>query len=422
MQPDSPELNFGCGWLRAEGVHMQLARRILNLLKTDSGAWEPYYRARELKEAGEAVVNLTVGDHDIPTDPAILAEMSESASRGRTGYSVVSGTTALRKAVATRIEKRTGVPTGIENVVITCGGQGALLVSHLAILNPGDRALFFDPYYPTYPGTIMAAGGTPVPVATSPRRDFRPEAKALDQAAVGATSLLFNSPNNPTGTIYPQETIAMIAAAAQKHDLWVISDEVYDTQVWSGEHASIRAVDGLQERTFVIGSMSKSYAMTGSRVGWLAGPAEIMNALGELLTVVTFGVPEYIQDAALYALNRDLEFEPKVAEPFRRRLSVALDVLRNQRVVSLVPPMGAMYLMLDVRATGLSGRDFALHLLEHERIAVMPGESFGRSAAGHVRVAMTVPAEDLGDALRRLASVAGELARNRSATAAPAAA
>lgn len=407
---------------RTHGVNMQLAKRILSMLESDSGAWEPYYRARKMKKDGESVLDLTVGDHDIPTNPAILAEMARSAASGRTGYTVVPGTTELRKAVAARIENRTGVPTGIENVVITSGGQGALLVSHLAILNPGDRALFFDPYYPTYPGTITAAGGTPVPVATRPEHEFRPDAEQLDRLAPGATSLLFNSPNNPTGTIYPPDAIATIAEIALRHDLWIISDEVYDTQVWSGEHFSIRSLEGMRNRTFVIGSMSKSFAMTGSRVGWLAGPAEVIGALGELLTVVTFGVPEYVQDAALYALGRELEFEKGIAAPFRERLGVALDILRNQQCVALVPPKGAMYLMLDIRSTGMTGKEFALHLLDRERIAVMPGESFGQSAAGHVRVAMTVPASDLGDAIRRLVAVAGELAGRRTTARAPAAA
>ena len=401
---------------------MQLAKRILSMLESDSGAWEPYYRARAMKEDGEFVLDLTVGDHDIPTNPAILAEMARSAASGRTGYTVVPGTTELRRAVAARIEDRTGVPTGIENVVITSGGQGALLVSHLAILNPGDRALFLDPYYPTYPGTITAAGGTPVPVATDPDHEFRPDAELLDRLAPGATSLLFNSPNNPTGTIYPPDAIAAIADTARRHDLWIISDEVYDTQIWSGQHVSIRSLEGMQDRTFVIGSMSKSFAMTGSRVGWLAGPANVIQALGELLTVVTFGVPEYVQDAALYALGRELEFETGIAAPFRERLGVALDILRGQQCVALVPPMGAMYLMLDIRSTGMTGKEFALHLLDRERIAVMPGESFGQSAAGHVRVAMTVPARDLGDAIGRLVAVAGELAGDRTKVRAPAAA
>ncbi len=393
---------------------MKLADRTLSMMQSDAGTWEPHFRARRMKEAGEQVIDLTIGDHDIQTDPSILAAMADSAANGRTGYTVIPGITPLRKAIAERIQTRTGVSTGAENVVITSGGQGALIISHLAVLNANDRALFFDPYYPTYPGTITAAGGTPVPVVTRSAHQFWPDATLLDNAARGAKSILINSPNNPSGTVYPRDTISMIAETARKHDLWVVSDEVYDTQVWSGEHHSIRSLDGMLERTLVIGSMSKSFAMTGSRVGWLVAPAEVIEALGELITVVTFGVPEFIQEAALYALQRGQQFEEQIAAPFRRRLAVALDVLGNQQAVALVQPRGAMYLMIDIRATGLSGKEFALELLANENIAVMPGESFGSSAAGHVRVAMTVPADDLGDALRRLSSFAGKLSRTGS--------
>ncbi len=381
---------------------------------TDSGAWEPYYRARAMKEAGIPVCDLTVGDHDIPTDPSILAEMTRSARGGKTRYTAIAGITPLRQAVANRIEQRTGIPTGVENVMITNGGQGALIASHLALLNPGDRALFFDPYYPTYPGTIMAAGGIPVPVATDPRNEFRPDPAALKAAASGARSLLFNSPNNPTGTVYPRETIRLLGDTAMEHDLWVISDEVYDTQIWSGQHHSIRALPGMEERSLVIGSMSKAYAMTGSRVGWLAGPAKIMEALDTLLTVVTFGVPEYIQEAALFALEQGSPFEEWISSPFRQRVQVALARLEGQQAVVAVPPRGAMYLMLNIGATGMSGKEFAMHLLETEQVAVMPGESFGSRSAGHVRVALTVPAEELGDAIGRLATLAGRLAADRA--------
>ncbi len=380
---------------------------------TDSGAWEPFFRARAMKEAGTPVCDLTVGDHDIPTDPSILDEMARSAAGGKTGYTAIPGITSLRQAVASRIERRTGIPTGVENVMITNGGQGALIASHLAMLNPGDRALFLDPYYPTYPGTILAAGGIPVPVSTDPADEFRPDPEALEVAAVGARSLLFNSPNNPTGTVYPAETIRLLADTATRHDLWVVSDEVYDTQLWSGQHISIRTMPGMAERTFVIGSMSKAYAMTGSRVGWLAGPAAIMEALETLLTVVTFGVPEYIQEAARFALEQGRPFEERIAAPFRERARVAMACLARQQTVVAVPPRGAMYLMLNISATGMSGREFAMHLLEIEGIAVMPGESFGSQAAGHVRVALTVPANELGDAIGRLASLAGRLAASR---------
>lgn len=184
--------------------------------------------------------------------------------------------------------------------------------------------------------------------------------------------------------------------------MWIISDEVYDTQVWEGTHITPRAEDGMAERTLVIGSMSKSHAMTGSRVGWICGPKDIVAQIINLSVHTTYGVPGYIQDAALYALGQGYDLEARIAAPFARRRDMAWQLLQGQNLIKAVRPEGAMYLMLDIRATGLSGLDFAEKLLEAEKIAVMPGESFGTAAAGHIRVAMTVDDDRFGDAMTRL--------------------
>ena len=325
----------------------------------DGGAWIPYNRAREMMAAGELVTDLTIGDHDIKTAPDIIRDMLRSAAGGKTGYTAIPGTDGLRRAVAERIETWTGVATGERNVIITNGGQGALFTAHLAVLNHGDRALYGEPYYPTYPNTIRAAGGRPDALPMRPELGFQPDSESIDRLFPGARSILLNSPNNPTGAVYPRESLEKIADAAERHGLWVISDEVYDTQVWQGDHVSIRSLPGMRERTFVIGSMSKAYAMTGFRVGWLAGPSDVIGAIEELVTVSTFGVPEFIQEAAQFALMQGLELEQRVAAPFRERRAAALQVLKGRNAVSISPPGGAMYLMLDIRPTGLSGKEFA---------------------------------------------------------------
>ncbi len=376
----------------------------------DGGAWIPFFRAREMIAAGERVTDLTIGDHDIKTAPDIIEAMRRSASGGRTGYTAVSGAERLREAVAARIEERTGVATTSRNVAITSGGQGALLTAHLAVLNHGDRALYGEPHYPTYPNTIRAAGGQPTALPMRPELGFQPDPRNLERLAPGARSILFNSPNNPTGAVYPPENLEMISEAAKRHGLWAISDEVYDTQVWEGGHVSIRSLPCMRERTLVIGSMSKAFAMTGFRVGWLAGPEDVVEAIGELITVMTFGVPEFVQDAALYALRRGEELEQRIAAPFRERREAALQVLTGRNAVGVSPPGGAMYLMLDIRSTGMSGDEFANLLLDREKIAVMPGESFGRSASGHIRAAMTADSDMLADALDRLAALVESLA------------
>ena len=390
---------------------MQLSRRISTLTGGGSDGWDVFNRAREMIAAGEDVTELTIGEHDIRTDPSILDAMHRSALAGHTGYSAMAGVAGLRERVADRLTQRTGVKTRPENVMVTPGGQAALYAAHHAVCDEGDRALYIDPYYATYPGVIRGVGAVPVAVQTRSSQAFQPQVEALDQAAPGAKSLLINSPNNPTGVIYSRDTLDGIAEVCQRHDLWLISDEVYDTQVWEGSHLSPRALPGMAERTLVIGSMSKSHAMTGSRIGWVVGPEAVVDHMTTLALHTTYGVPGFIQDAAIFALDQGTALEEQIAEPFRRRRALALEVLAAQNTVVPIPCQGAMYLMLDIRATGLSGEDFANALLDAHRIAVMPGESFGAAAKGHLRVAMTVDDGRFVQALKTLCAFAASQAR-----------
>jgi len=385
---------------------MQLSNRITTLLGDGHDGWGLYLKSREMIEAGIPVTELTIGEHDIRTHPDILNAMHKSALGGHTGYAAVPGTTDLRQAVAARVQDRTGVPTTIDNVLITPGGQSALFFSHHAVCDEGDTALFIDPYYATYPATLRAVGAIATPVAAHARDNFEPQAEAIAKHAKGAKSLLINTPNNPTGVVYSRTTLEGIADVCRENDLWLISDEVYDTQIWQGEHLSPRALPDMAQRTLVVGSMSKSHAMTGSRIGWIVAPKKAIEHLTNLATHTTYGVPGYIQDAAQFALEQGIPLEAEVAAPFARRREIAMRVLDGQNVVKHLPAMGAMYLMLDVRATGMSGEDFGHALLQSEHIAVMPGNSFGQSAASHIRVAMTVEDAVFGQALERLVEFA----------------
>lgn len=280
---------------------MALSKRITTLTPDASGGWDLFLRARAMKAAGVDVTELTIGEHDIRTDPAILDEMHRAALAGHTGYADIPGIPALRDEVAARIEAASGVKTTRDNVLVTPGGQSGLFASHMALCDPGQNALFIDPYYATYPGTIRGAGAIPCPVAARPENGFQPDPADIDAAAAGgAASLMINTPNNPTGVVYSRETLEGIAEVARARDLWVISDEVYDSQVWEGRHLSIRAIEGMAERTLVVGSMSKSHAMTGSRIGWVVGPQEVVGHMINLSTHTTYGVAGYIQDAALF--------------------------------------------------------------------------------------------------------------------------
>ena len=391
---------------------MQLSSRITGLLGGGSDGWGVFLRARQMIADGTDVTELTIGEHDIRTAAPILQDMYRAALAGHTGYAAIPGTTDLRDAVAARLQERTGVPTTRDNVLITPGGQSALFAAHMATCNPGDTALYIDPYYATYPGTIRGVSALPHAVFASADDAFQPRPDAIAAAAkqTGATSLLVNSPNNPTGVVYSRETLEGIAQVCRDHNMWLISDEVYDTQVWEGEHLSPRALDGMADHTLVVGSMSKSHAMTGSRCGWIVGPVDAIEHLTNLATHTTYGVPGYIQDAALFALNQGTAFETEISAPFQRRRLLAQDILARQNAVSLVPAQGAMYVMLDIRSTGMTGENFAYALLEKHHIAVMPGESFGEAAAGHIRVAMTIEDTRFAQALATLCDFAEALA------------
>ena len=389
---------------------MQISKRVTGLLGGGSDGWGVFNRARQMIADGITVTELTIGEHDIRTAAPILQDMHRAALAGHTGYASVPGTPALRDTIAKRVTDRTGVATTRDNVMITPGGQSALFAAHAAVCDPGDTALYLDPYYATYPGTLRGISAIPKAIQTRAEDAFQPRAADIAAAAQCATSLLINSPNNPTGVVYTRATLEGIAQVCRDHDLWLISDEVYDTQIWHGTHISPRALPDMAQRTLVVGSMSKSHAMTGSRCGWIVGPEEVIEHLINLATHTTYGVPGFIQDAAKFALDQGEALETEIAAPFLRRRALAQDVLASQNAVALVPADGAMYLMLDVRSTGLSGEAFANALLDRHHIAVMPGESFGIAAAGHIRVAMTIADAEFVTAVQTLCEFAKELA------------
>ena len=379
----------------------QFSNRITTLTGGGSDGWDIYRKSRSMIEAGQKVIELTIGEHDRKTDPAILEAMYRAALEGHTGYASIPGTDGLRDRIAARTERLTGVATGRDNVVITAGGQAALFIAHAVVCDPGERALYIDPYYATYPGTIRGTGVEAVPVEARASTGFQPLVSDLE-AAGPARSLLINSPNNPTGVVYSRDTMEALSTFVTERDMWLISDEVYDTQHWDGTHLSPRTLSGMKERTLVVGSLSKGHAMTGSRIGWLLGSEEAIDHAINLSTHMTYGLPGFLQDAGCFALDRGPAFEAEVSAPFRRR-HAAMNALFQARGLSVVPSSATMYLMLDIRPTGLSGDDFADQLLDEHLIAVMPGESFGAAAAGHVRVALTVEDAALEQAAHAIA-------------------
>lgn len=388
---------------------MKPSKRIAAITGNGSDGWGVFYKARTMMAQGIHITELTIGEHDIRTDPVILEAMYDAAKGGATGYALITGIPELRAEVATRITAQTGVETTSKNVMITPGGQAGLFAAHMAACDPGDIGVFIDPYYATYPTTLRAASVTPFAISAHAENAFCPTYSDLNTAPAGAKSLLVNSPNNPTGTIYDDKTMNDIARFVRERDMWLVSDEVYDTQIWEGRHTSFRAMEGMAEQTMVVGSLSKSHAMTGSRLGWVIAPEHMIEMINDLATNTTYGVAGFVQHAGLCALRLGPEFEAQIAAPFRRRRDIALNILRDFQDIGVVPPKGAMYMMLDLRKTGLSGEEFALRLLDERHIAVMPGESFGQAAAGHIRVALTIDDDAFAIAFREVCKFAQDL-------------
>ena len=384
----------------------QLSERVISITGLDGDGWEIFNLAREMKLNGKDIIELTIGEHDDTTHSLILEAMNKSARNGNTGYASVPGTKSLRQEVANRVQNRTGVYTTAKNIIITPGGQAGLFATHIALANQGDAGLIIDPFYATYPTTLRSAGLNLRIVKTIPEDNFIPSMDELTKNAKGAKTLLINSPNNPTGTVYDQATLLEISKVAIDNDLWVISDEVYDTQIWVGKHISIRSLPNMENRTTVIGSMSKSHAMTGSRLGWVVAPEYVVEKLSDLACNTNYGVPGFIQDAGLYALTQMPDIEKIVAEPFNRRRKIAQKIVKEYPEIKVHPSLGGMYLMIDIRATGLNGVEFSKALLNARSIAVMPGESFGNSSAGHIRVAMTISDDKFEYATRSICSFA----------------
>ncbi|MEM1299523.1 MAG: aminotransferase class I/II-fold pyridoxal phosphate-dependent enzyme [Pseudomonadota bacterium] len=392
----------------------ELSNRIRNVTADGSDGWELHYRAQAMRRAGENVIMLSVGDHDIKTDREVLQAMQASAEGGNLGYTPVPGSRALRQAIADRVTRRTATPAGPENVIVTSGGQGAIFAAMTAALDPGDACVLLDPFYASFDVTVRAVAAEPIVVPTRADDGFQPDAAAIEAALTPRTrAILINTPNNPTGAVYTRERLEAVAELCVSHDLWLISDELYDSQVHDGTHVSPRDMPGMAERTFQIGSMSKGYAMTGARCGWAVAPEDTVAKLIDLAGATTYGLPGFIMDAASFALTEYPQQEAEVAARYKRRRDLCVAELSGQPGLRVSPPEGGMYIMLDVRETGLSGDAFGNLLLDEEKIGVMPGESFGQAAAGHIRIAMTVADEALEDAMHRIAGLAARLTRDK---------
>ncbi len=350
------------------------------------------------------VISLTIGEPDFTTPEPITRAAIASLEAGETHYTANGGMVELREAIAADLEHRYGLhyePRG--ELIITVGASEAVDASLRAICDPGDEVIYHEPSFVAYAPCITLAGGLPIPLATGDATDFQMTAAQLEAAVTPRTKALFlGYPNNPTGAVLDRGDLEKIAAVVERHDLMVVSDEIYERLVYGGhEHVPFSALPGMRERTVLIGGFSKSYAMTGWRIGWVAAPAPIMVGIAKVHQYGIMCAPTVAQFAALEALRIGEPFVVQMHDEYDRRRQLMTRRF-NEIGLRCFEPRGAFYCFPNITRTGMDDETFAQTLLREERVAVVPGTAFGPSGAGHVRVCYATAYEQIVEAMDRI--------------------
>ncbi|NBF03903.1 aminotransferase class I/II-fold pyridoxal phosphate-dependent enzyme [Pseudomonas sp. Fl5BN2] len=375
-----------------------------------SAAWNIHYRALALREQGRDVLLLTIGDPDFDTPKPVVRAAIDSLLAGDTHYSEVRGNLTLRSCIAQCHHQRTGQVVDAEHVVVLPGAQCAVFSVAQCLLDPGDEVLVPEPMYVTYEGVFGACGAKVVPVPVRAERGFRVDPDDVAARITGRTrAMLLNSPNNPSGASLSLDDWQALARQCLEHDLWLISDEVYCDLLYEGEHLSPASLPRMGGRTATINSLSKSHAMSGWRVGWVIAPPVLAEHLSNLALCMLYGLPDFVQNAAVVALSSDLPELVQMREEYRRRRDLVCSMLGQCPGLLPVVPDGGMFVMVDVRQTGLGAQAYAERLLEGYGVSVLAGEAFGPSVAGHIRIALVLDCNHLADACRRIARCTAEL-------------
>jgi arginine:pyruvate transaminase len=386
---------------------MRYASRTQQLAGKGASSWDMHYIAQSMIARGEDAIMLTVGDTDFASPEVAVKTAHESMLRGRTHYTASAGERSVREAIARRHCQQSGQQVDPDQVLVTIGAQNALFMAAACIVEPGSEVIVPEPMYVTYPGTIAAAGGETISVRSPAENGFHPIIDEMESAVTARTRAIFlATPNNPTGAVYTAAELSKIGDICKKHDLWLVSDEVYGSLVYEGRHVSPATLPGMAERTVTIGSLSKSHAMAGWRLGWMIAPPELAAYAAQLSGYTTYGIPTFIQDSAVVALDTFPDGLPDLKAAYAKRRERLCEQLNAVPGLSCRQPDGGMFVMLDVRATKRSAYDFAMGLVKEQGVATLPADGFGESAAGYLRINLGVSDALIDEAAIRIARYA----------------
>jgi len=376
-------------------------------------------KAKALVAAGRPVIGFGAGEPDFPTPDYIVAAAVEACNDPRWHrYSPAGGLPALKEAIATKTQRDSGLEIAADQILVTNGGKQALYNAFAALLNPGDEVLLPAPYWTTYPESIQLAGGVPVEVQTDETTGYRASIEQLEAARTDRTTMLvFVSPSNPTGAVYPPEEVAAIGRWAAEHGLWVVTDEIYEHLVYGDAVFSSMPVlvPELADQCVVVNGVAKTYAMTGWRVGWMIGPKDVVKAATNLQSHATSNVANVSQVAALAAVSGDLTAVDEMKIAFDRRRRLIVDQLNAIPGIDCPTPEGAFYVYPSVKGVlgkeirgqrPTSSSELAALILDEAEVAVVPGEAFG--TPGYMRLSYATSDENITEGVARMAALLAE--------------
>lgn len=384
---------------------MSFARRLDHL--SPEGAYTVMTKAQELESQGRQIIHMEIGQPDFSTFPHIVEEGVRALRGGFTRYNPPLGVTELRQAVATYAGNQRGMDIKPNQVFIGPGAKPGLFFPTLALVEPGDEVLYPDPGFPTYPAMIEVAGGTPIPVPLREENDFSFDLEAFDDLLTEKTRMIvLNSPGNPTGGVMPRSDLEHIAQAALERNIWIITDEIYARLAYAGQSVpSIAAIPGMADLTVIVDGFSKTYAMTGWRLGFAIMPAHLAQQVELLITHSIGCTATFTQHAGLRALNDSQELVNRMVTVFQQRRDRIVEGLNNIPGVKCQIPQGAFYVFPNVKSFNVPCKQIASLLLEEAGVAVLPGTDFGGYGEGYLRLCYATSKDNIDIALENMAAV-----------------